>query len=340
MRFVLIGIGAVGGTVAARLAAAGEDVLAVARGAHARAVQEDGLRLATPDGVLHVRLPVVADPSHLDLHDGDVLVLAVKGQHTQAVLEALPLRAADLPVLCLQNGVANEALALRRHRAVHGVCVALPALHTEPGHVAVFIRPSAVLDVGRYPAGSDAVDTEVAGRWSAAGLLTRVRDDVMAWKHRKLLSNLGNAVEALTGTGLQGEQRDAVRRLHRLALAEGEDVLSAAGRPLVDEDAWAREVADAWRLAEVPGVTRGGGSTWQSLLRGAGSVEADQLNGEVVLAARLLGRDAPINELLRREVVDAATHRLPPGSVDAVALLARASALLGEGPGGDNSGPR
>ncbi|MFC5381304.1 ketopantoate reductase family protein [Aquipuribacter nitratireducens] len=329
MRFVVLGIGAVGGTVAARLVEAGEDVLAVARGEHARVVREEGLRLATPDGVLRVGLPVVDDPARLELHDRDVLVLAVKGQHTQALLERLPLRAADLPVLCLQNGVANEPAALRRHRAVHGVSVALPALHTEPGHVAVFIRPSGVLDIGRYPRGSDEVDAAVARRWTAAGLVTRVRDDVMAWKHRKLLSNLGNAVEALTGTGLQGEERDTVRELHRLVLTEGQEVLRAAGRPLVDEDLWRAEVASAWELAEVPGVTRGGGSTWQSLLRGAGSVEADRLNGEVVLAARELGREAPVNELLRREVVDAAAHGLAPGSVPATELLGRVRAVLG-----------
>ena len=66
-------------------------------------------------------------------------------------------------------------------------------------------------------------------------------------------------------------------------------------------------------LADVEGVERGGGSTWQSLVRGAGSVEADHLNGEVVMLARLHGTTAPVNETLRRAVVDAAHAGRGPG---------------------------
>ena len=315
MRVVVLGIGAVGGTLAARLADAGTEVLALARGAHAAAVRADGLLLEGPDGPVTARMDVVERPQDLVLRDDDVLVLATKSQHTAGVLDALPPAARDLPLLLAQNGVANEREAARRHADVHGVCVMLPALHTEPGRVAVFCRPSAVLEVGRWPGGHDETDEQVAEVFTAAGLLARARDDVMAYKHRKLLTNLGNAVEALLGREHGEAGQEAMRSLHRRAVAEGERVLALAGAPLVGLDAWKSDVAAHLSMAEVAGVERGGGSTWQSLVRGAGSVEADHLNGEVVLLARQHGTTAPVNEALRRAVTDAAREGRPPGSV-------------------------
>jgi 2-dehydropantoate 2-reductase len=138
---------------------------------------------------------------------------------------------------------------------------------------------------------------------------------VQAYKYRKLLTNLGNAVQALLGTDAGEEGDEATRRLHRRAVAEGERVLARAGVPLVDLDSWRREVTSHLEVVDVAGVRRGGGSTWQSLARGAGSVEADYLNGEVVLLARLHGGTAPVNEALRRAVVDAARQGRGPGSM-------------------------
>lgn len=321
MRYVVLGIGAVGGTIAARLADAGHEVAALARGEHAARVRADGLRLDAPDGVVTARLDVAETPDRLRLRPDDVLLLATKSQHTAGVLDALPPAARDLPVLCVQNGVSNEREALRRHGEVHGVCVMLPALHTEPGRVAVFAEPSAVLDVGRWAGGHDDLDDAVAADLSAAGLLTRARDDVAAYKRRKLLTNLGNAVQALLGTDLDDDGRAVAADLDRRAVAEGEGVLVEAGLPPLDLAEWEREVVARIRVVDVPGVRRGGGSTWQSLVRGAGSVEADHLNGEVVLQARLLGGRAPVNEALRRAAVDAAREGRPPGSMTPAELL-------------------
>lgn len=325
MRYVVLGIGAVGGTIAGRLSAAGLPVAALARGRHHDRVRDEGLVVATPDGVLRERIEVTDDPARLRLGPDDVLVLATKSQHSAGVLDALPPGATDLPLVCAQNGVANEREALRRFDRVHGMCVVVPALHTEPGKVAVFSRPTALLEVGLYPGGHDEVDERLAADFDAAGLDTRVRDDVMAWKHRKLLSNVGNAVEALTGTEHDEEARALVRELHRRASSEGERVLVAAGAPLLASDVW-RERVTTMSTVDLEGEARGGGSTWQSLLRGAGSVEADYLNGEICLLGRLHGEPTPVNDLLRREVAVAAVERRPPGSVTPASLLARLDA--------------
>ncbi len=68
-------------------------------------------------------------------------------------------------------------------------------------------------------------------------------------------------------------------------------------------------------LRPIAGERRGGGSSWQSLARGTGSIEADLLNGEIVLLGRLHGIDTPVNALIQRVANDLARSRTPPGSL-------------------------
>ena len=78
--------------------------------------------------------------------------------------------------------------------------------------------------------------------------------------------------------------------------------------------------------APVTGAPRGGGSSWQSLTRGTGSIEADFLNGEVVLLGREHGVPVPVNEALQRLANRAAADRLPPGSLSPEEIFAAAGA--------------
>ena len=76
------------------------------------------------------------------------------------------------------------------------------------------------------------------------------------------------------------------------------------------------------RVLPVNGSPRGGGSSWQSLTRGAGSIEADFLNGEIVLLGRELGVPAPVNEILQRLANQAARELRAPGSTTAGQVMA------------------
>ena len=62
------------------------------------------------------------------------------------------------PSVCLQNGVENERLALRRFANVYGGMVIVPATYLSPGTVSVGASPTVGLcDVGAYPNGADEV---------------------------------------------------------------------------------------------------------------------------------------------------------------------------------------
>jgi 2-dehydropantoate 2-reductase len=291
MRTVVYGIGAIGGTVAAALALAGREVVGIARGAQLAAVRAGGLLLRTPDGAARARFPCVGDPGEIDWRADDAVLLTMKTQDTRAALERL--RAAGVagqPLFCVQNGVANERMALRRFPNVHGVTVMMPASLVGPGEVAAFSTPRhGVFDVGRYPRGSDAADERLAEALEAAGIAAFVDGDVMASKYGKLLLNLANIVEAALGREVAKGRFNAALR------AEGAAVLHAAGIAWRDVGAADPSRDALLRQGEVAGVERTGGSTTQSLARGAGSVETDWLNGEIVLLGRLHGVATPAN---------------------------------------------
>ncbi|MGI8756402.1 MAG: ketopantoate reductase family protein, partial [Acidimicrobiales bacterium] len=245
----------------------------------------------------------------------DVVLLAVKSQDTVAALESLRSEAPDVSVACLQNGVANEREALRRFARVQAVNVMLPAGHLERGEVAAFSSPvTGLLDVGRYPDGIDDLTEALVDAFGSSTFDARAVPDVMRWKYAKLLMNLGNALQALTGPG--PSTADAYRLLHAEAVACFEAAsISFASR---EEDRERR--GDLMAIADVPGQSRGGGSSWQSVVRATGSIETDHLNGEVVLLGRLHGVPTPANAQLQALATDAARRRLPPGSIDAAEL--------------------
>lgn len=314
LTFVVYGAGAVGGVIAARLGFAGYEVTAVARGDHLRAIRADGLRLVTQVSTDQVAVTAAADASEVDWTTTPVVMLAVKSHQTAAALDDLAAHAPpETAVFTAQNGVANESAALRRFANVYGVTVMQPATHLEPGVVVQQCHPVAgILDLGRFPTGRDDVAEEVSAALRDAQFVSEVRDDIMAWKYRKLITNLGNGVSAVFAPGPEAFELVAQAR------DEAERVLTAAAIPVVSA-----ETDHDRRGNLLQGKVNDDfyGSTWQSVARGHTDVETDYFNGEIVLQARLLGSTAPVNEYLRRVASEHARHGRPPRSADAAEAL-------------------
>lgn len=318
MRTVIYGVGAIGGVVAAALARASHEVIGIARGAQLAALQAEPLRLRTPDGDFETWVPCVSDPCEIEFRPDDLILLTMK---TQDCLDALHrLRSAglrDQPLFCLQNGVANEPMALRLFPNVHGVTVMMPATFTDPGEVLCYGTPKlGLFDIGRFPAGADDDDARLAALFDSADMRGFVHPDVMASKRGKLLVNLGNCLEAAVGRG--GDRGDFPARTR----AEAEAVFRAAGLSWDDVGTDDPRRKDLMRMGEIPGAARSGGSTTQSLLRGTGRVETDYLNGEIAYLGRLHGVETPVNTFLTWLGAAMAEARVAPGHVDATGLSA------------------
>ena len=323
MRFVVIGAGAIGGAVGGRLFQKGYDVTLVARGAHGRAL-ESGLVLESPSETVTLPIPVVGDPGQLSWGNdvGDtVVLLAVKGQHTDHALSQLAAAPPGTAVVCMQNGVENERRVVRHFANTYAMCVMCPASQLRPGVVQVHSDPvSGMLDLGRYPSGLDDMAQAIADAIATTTFQSVARPDIMRWKYRKLLMNLANAVEALCGP----EGRFSA--LSKAAQREGTDVLAAAGIDVASSEEDRERRADNLQIADTSSGAWQGGSSWQSLARGAGSIEAEFLNGEIVLLGNLHGVPTPVNAVLQRLAVLAAASGSPPGTWT-VADLSRLAGL-------------
>ena len=328
MRYVILGAGAVGATIGGRLAEAGRTVTLVGRGEHAAAVKRHGLLLAMPDRAVRLQVPM-ATIDELRLAAGDVLFLGVKSQDTAQLIRQLATVPVDgdagyLPVFCAQNGVANEDAVLRHSPRVYGVCVNIPATHLEPGVVEAPGTPvSGILQVGRYPAGTDQLASAVAADLRRSGFLAEVRADVMAWKRAKLLPNLANALQVLCVGGFEwraGNDETTATVVARMR-AEARACFAAAGWTVTDADQFRAE-AGAFQMAAVNGRMRGGGSTWQSVERGLPSVETDYLNGEIVRLGRLHGVPTPVNAAIQAAMREITRQSRAPGTLDPADLLA------------------
>jgi 2-dehydropantoate 2-reductase len=315
MRWIILGVGAIGGVIAGRLARAGSEVVAIARGAQLAALRTHALAVESPDERFVVTPTVVAAGEPVMWRDDDVIVLAVKTQDAEPALRALAAPT-EVPVVCATNGVDAELIALRHASDVVAACVRMPATYLTPGVVQAWSSPvPGVIDVGRFPVGTSRAAEQAAVELRAAGFGSDVLPDIMRYKRAKLLSNLANIVVALCG--------EATHRspLVDAARAEGRACFDAHGLDYANEDETAAR-ATAVRSRPIAGSTRGGGSTWQSLARGT-PLETDYLNGEIVRLGRLAGIATPVNAGLQRLAHAAEREHVAPGSMTLEAVATR-----------------
>ncbi len=124
MRIGIMGTGGVGGYFGARLALGGADVRFVARGAHLRAMRDEGLRIEGPEPMHLARVNATDDPS--EIGPVDLVLLCVKLWDTGHALERIrPMVGPRTAVLSLQNGVLKDDAVRAAYgdaRTMGGVC--------------------------------------------------------------------------------------------------------------------------------------------------------------------------------------------------------------------------
>jgi len=106
MKICIVGAGAIGGYLGAKLALAGETVTLIARGSHLEAIQKDGLKLVMTDGSSQVVRPALATSNIQEAGEQDVVILTLKAHSVPAIAPYLsPLYNPDTTVITAQNGI-------------------------------------------------------------------------------------------------------------------------------------------------------------------------------------------------------------------------------------------
>jgi 2-dehydropantoate 2-reductase len=191
MRIAVMAAGAVGGYFGARMAAAGNDVAFIARGAHRDAISQDGLKIESALGDLHLKnVNVTDDPKQVG--PVDLMLFAVKLWDTEAAGEqSRPLVGSNTRVITLQNGVDSvERLApiLGDDATIGGATYVITTI-ARPG-VVRHTGKIARVDCGRLDRRPDAVLANYVEQIKAANIDITLTDHMLLniWKKFVLLS--------------------------------------------------------------------------------------------------------------------------------------------------------
>ena len=306
-RVCVFGAGSIGCYVGGRLAAGGAPVTLIGRERIGREIAEYGLHLTDWQGT---RLDVASDGLRYATGpeaaaDAGLVLITVKSADTDTAGTALASVLDDnTVVVSFQNGLGN-APQLKRHLTRQVVLAGMvPFNVVNRGRGAFHQGSEGTLEVERHSA-LGAFEAPFA----AAGLRLAQQSDLRAVQWAKLLLNLNNSVNALSGLPLKEQlsMRD-FRRCVSLAQQEALRLLEHAGiRParltplpprwipklLCLPDWLFSRLAN--RMLAIDPLARS--SMWEDLEAGR-RTEVDWLNGEIVRLARTQGREAPINARL------------------------------------------
>src|SRR3982074_2779194 len=252
MKIAIVGCGAIGGYVGAKLALAGEDVTFIVRGANLEAVRGRGVRLILSDGSEQLASNVMATQHCAAAGAQELVILAVKAHQLEAVASDVPhLFGPDTVVVPMQNGIPywyfhghRGALAGTRVRNADptGVigenipgervigCVVYPATELVSHGVIKHVEGNR-LPVGEPDGTASDRVKRVADALTQAGFKAPVLDDIRAEIWLKLWGNMtSNPTSALTRSTLAGIcQYPPSRELAAAMMTEAQNIAHKLG---------------------------------------------------------------------------------------------------------------
>ncbi len=325
VRYVIFGAGAIGIVVGGLLQRAGARVAFIARPTNVAALKS-GITLKERDHEVFVQSDAASLLREIEPADCDIVFLAAKSQATEATIEELAsVYRRTTPIVCLQNGTRNEALAAVRFDHVYAALVMLSAVQLQPEIIS--LPRGRGLAIGCYPQGLDETAQQICSDLKEAGIEAMASAYTMSMKWGKLVANLNNATHTITDYWVElGMADPEMRRLTLAVREEGLRVLDAAGiavEPPAGEPSALRirEMTEALKgepkfdfdPRDLPTEKRMYASMWQDLHLGRSSHEAEFLNGEIIALGRKLGIPTPYNTVLLHLINRMFTERLRPG---------------------------
>jgi 2-dehydropantoate 2-reductase len=294
MRIAVIGAGGVGGAFGAALANAGADVTFVARGAHLKAIRENGLRVEGGRGQTLIK-PAQATDEPATIGPVDFVMFCVKLWDVETAGAAIkPLIGPVTAVIPLQNGIdsAERLIPILGARAVMGGVAQISATIAEPGVIrqtGTFMR----LIFGELEGGKSARGEAFLALCQKAGFDATHSDQIMTELWMKFILLATNAaITAATRTPV-GILRDdpEIFPLFGRASAEVAAVARASGVRIPDD---AEQTVVAFTRNAPPAMMA---SMAHDLIRG-NRIELPWLSGKVVALGRELGVPTPVHEIL------------------------------------------
>jgi 2-dehydropantoate 2-reductase len=295
MRIAIMGTGGIGGYFGGRLAAAGEEVIFIARGAQLRALQTDGLHLALLDGGTVTINPASATDDPASVGAVDLVLVAVKAWQVPDAAQAIrPMIGPETVVLPLENGVeaSDQIAAVIGPRPVLAGLCHISAFVESPGHIRhAGIDPVITfgeLDNSRTPRVQRLKET-----LEHAGVRAVIADDIQVALWTKFLfiaavSGVGAVARAPIGVTRSCPEtrallRQAMDEIHALAVARGVKLPADAVSQTL-----------SWIDKMPPAVTA---SMHRDIVEGRPS-ELEAQNGAIVRLGAAAGVDVPAHRFI------------------------------------------
>jgi 2-dehydropantoate 2-reductase len=294
MKIVVMGSGGVGGYFGARLAAAGNDVTFVARGAHLDAMRRNGLRLDSELGSLHLA-PAKAVADTAEVPAADAVIFAVKLRDTESAARSLKaLAAGGATIFTFQNGVESGARISRVVGPGHVVegAARISAQIAEPGAIRQ-IGNFAVLEFGEADGSASQRVNAFHAACVAAGITAKLSDNIARtiWGKFAMLAPLSGMTALTRGPIGPVRSNPKSRALLEAAVAE----VVALGIALQT----GLEAEDAGRTMKViDGLPSGMMASMCSDLLAGKPIELEGLSGAVARLAEEHGVAAPTHAFI------------------------------------------
>jgi 2-dehydropantoate 2-reductase len=296
VRVCVVGAGSIGSLFAAHLATVADVLVLTRREEHARALNEQGLRV-TGRHDFTGRVTAAADPR--DLPDFDLGIIATKANGVEAAADRLGGRFPGAMMMTVQNGLGAEEIVRARGEwpLVSAVTFMSGTKHSD-------VHVEYILDTETWlgPYGDtpfERVQT-IAQLLLDSGLKAEALPDLLPAQWSKLIFNATvNGVAALTGLphdehfAAESEAGDLGHLVHDL-VDEGKRVAAAAGVELHD---------DPWEMNVL--ATKRGSAHYPSMLEDVDAhrpTEVELINGALVREAARCGVEAPLHTALYRLV--------------------------------------
>ncbi len=340
IKVLIVGAGAIGASVAGWLAPHHKELYIMDTGDVQSALKKTGITLYRSD------TPSIRETLHVktidaisELPDADIIILSVKNYDLPTLAETIKKTAGDRPIIVsFANGVENQSILPPLFSKVIYAVISYNARRDKP--VVIAYQKKGPIIIGT-PDNSLQNELHTVQSIMNAGCETIITDRLADAVHSKIVMNLTNALDTLTGQGFSAVSNFSIyQKLLTDTLSEGVDIIKAAGY---------RECRlggmPSFFLIKLGSVMPGiiarpifrhklksmvmSSMTQDILLRHAGISEIDSLTGYIVRLAENHRMKAPYNKTIYRLAKERFNQNFTPMSCEEIAAEIEKTKLSG-----------
>jgi 2-dehydropantoate 2-reductase len=295
MKVLILGAGAVGLTLAAKLSSVC-DVRAVCRQRHADKINSDGFKMTGIWGEATCKFSCSEDAPE---DDYDYIFISSKSTATESICEQFADIIKNRELISMQNGIGNEEIIAKYTDKVIGgtIITGFEWAGDAQIHVSVETGP---MNLGRFPSGLDDSVLTLVELVKSAGIQVNGTENIMSSVWSKVLYNSAlNPLGAVMGVPYGKLENSHAWNIIENIVHEAFKVTEAEG------------VVLPWKTAEeylaflhdfqLPNTAEHHSSMYQDITSGR-KTEIDFLNGAIVSRAKKLGIDAPYNTFISEQI--------------------------------------